>query len=273
MGREQDGLEPWDRRRLLRTLVAVSVAGVLGLVGVAYAVYGAVAASSRPAAATAIDPESRSSGPARRDAIAAAPMLAVPPAAARGGTPSTEAGPAIAVPAAGRVGSADIATGFPQTPEGAVGQLAAIEAAALQGMSIETATALYEAWSEPGAPPASQWELIANIQAFLASNAGSKAGPGGALVVATPVAGRVKGSDGTDWVVACVLMDVQAKVATTARIAYGHCERMQWDDGRWVIGAGAAPARAPSTWPGTDLARRGGWATWATAESGERGEQ
>lgn len=267
MGRAEDSLEPWDRRRLLRTLVAVSVAGVLGLFGVGYAVYSAVAASSRPAAAVTVSgPESMGPGQARRDAIAAAPMLAVPPAAARGGAPSTEVGPAIAVPAAGRVGPADVATGFPRTLEGAVGQLGAIESAVLQGMSIETSTAVYQAWSEPGAPPASQWELVANIQAFLASNAGTKAGPAVPLVVTTPVAGQVKGIDGPDWVVACVLMDVQAQIVATARIAYGHCERMQWDGDRWVIGAGTAPSRAPSTWPGTDLARQAGWAGWSTVE-------
>lgn len=268
MGRGEDSLEPWDRRRLLRTLVAVSIVGVLGLVGVGYAVYSAVAASPQRAAAPGggRDPASVPSGSERRDAVAAEPMLAVPPGAARTGTPSAEVGPTIVVPAAGRVGPADIATGFPQTPEGAVGQLAAIEGPVLQGMSIETATAVYEAWSAPGAPPASQWELIANIQAFLASNAGTKAGSAGALVTATPVAGQVKGSDGPDWVLACVLMDVQAQVATTARIAYGHCERMQWNGGRWVIGAGTAPSRAPSTWPRTDLARQAGWANWGTVE-------
>ena len=55
------------------------------------------------------------------------------------------------------------------------------------------------------------------------------------------MAAQVKGSDGPDWVLACVLMDVQAQVASTGRIAYGHCERMQWDEARWVIGAGTAP--------------------------------
>ena len=60
------------------------------------------------------------------------------------------------------------------------------------------------------------------------------------------------------------LLDVKAQISTQARIAYGHCERMQWTDqdgGRWVIGDGPAPARAPSTWPGTDLAGQAGWRT------------
>jgi hypothetical protein len=46
---------------------------------------------------------------------------------------------------------------------------------------------------------------------------------------------------------------------------------MQWTadpatDGRWVIGAGIEPAAAPSTWPGTELARDAGWLTWIPAE-------
>jgi len=107
-------------------------------------------------------------------------------------------------------------------------------------------------------------------------------------VTVTPVAGMVKGVDGDDWVLACVLLDVQAVITTDARIAYGHCERMQWTDGtarksaddtggagnaggpeagggRWMIAPGPSPAPAPSTWPGTDLAIKAGWRTWVDA--------
>ena len=87
--------------------------------------------------------------------------------------------------------------------------------------------------------------------------------------MATPTAAQVKGTDGTDWVLACVLLDVQARIVTQARIAYGHCERMQWstdEGGRWLIAAGSPPAQAPSTWPETDLARQAGWLTWVGSE-------
>jgi hypothetical protein len=85
-----------------------------------------------------------------------------------------------------------------------------------------------------------------------------------AAVVTTPIAAQVKGTDGSDWVLACVLLDIKARLATQARIAYGHCERMQWtpqEGGRWLLGPGTEPARAPSTWPGTDLAVQAGWKT------------
>ena len=194
-------------------------------------------------------------------------MLAVPPQAGRSGTPAATPAPRITIPPAGRVGPARVPTGFPHTPEGALGQLAAIETSVLQGMSIERAHEVHQAWADPAAVPADAWELTANIQAFLGSGAGARADEPTTAVVTTPAAAQVKGTDGPDWVLACVLLDVKARLLTQARIAYGHCERMRWTDadaGRWVIGPGPAPARAPSTWPGTDLAAQAGWRTWVT---------
>ena len=78
----------------------------------------------------------------------------------------------------------------------------------------------------------------------------------------TPVAAQIKGSDGRDWVLACVLLRLAAVAASSASVAYGHCEPMQWHHDRWQVAPGARPAPAPSTWPGTDLARRAGWRTW-----------
>ena len=264
--------DPWGRRRLVRTLAVVAGVAALLLAGLSYAVYSAIASTRSSAAAASPGQEIRSaeqlpSGTARRDAIAAAPMLAVPPEASRSGKPSAQVGPTITIPPAERVGPAGVPTGFPHSPEGAVGQLAAIETTVLQSMSIDRAHQVHAAWSNPGAVAAESWELTANIQAFLASSAGQYASDLRTAVVTTPIAAQVKGTDGTDWLLACVLLDVKAQISTQARIAYGHCERMQWtprDGGRWVIGAGAAPARAPSTWPGTDLAIEAGWKTVTT---------
>ena len=265
-------LDRGDRRRLLRTLLLVALAGVSLLGGLGYAVSSAVTSVGRPQTPTPVAAGQAARqlppGQARRDAIAAAPMLAASPEAGRSGTPANSPAPAITIPPAGKVGPARIATGFPQTPEGAIGQLAAIETTVLQSMSIAQARTVYRAWSVPDAPPVQSWELIANIQAFLGSGAGQYGDDLTVVVVAAPVAAQVKGLDGQDWVVACVLLDVKARIATAARIAYGHCARMQWstdNGGRWVIASGTAPARAPSTWPGTDLASEAGWRPWAGA--------
>ena len=82
--------EQWDRRRLLRTLVLVTLAGVALLAGLGFAVHSAATSIGRsdteptPAGQAA---EQMPPGQARRDAIAAAPMLTVPPQAGRVGHP------------------------------------------------------------------------------------------------------------------------------------------------------------------------------------------
>ena len=74
--------------------------------------------------------------------------------------------------------------------------------------------------------------------------------------------------DGPDWAVACVLFEVRATITVQAQMGYGYCERMQWQNGRWMIAPGASPARAPSTWPGSELSIRAGWRTWVDAAEG-----
>ena len=167
------------------------------------------------------------------------------------------------------MGPADVPTGFPPTPQGALGQLAAIDTTVLTAMSIEHTGAVHQAWALPGAPGVEQWAMTGNVQAFLAAS-GSPTLDDISVVTVAPVAGQVKGTDGDDWTVACVLLDVRATITAFARIGYGHCERMQWHDdgqgGRWMIAPGAQPALAPSTWPGSQAAVDAGWATWADAE-------
>ena len=36
----------------------------------------------------------------------------------------------------------------------------------------------------------------------------------------------MKGVDGPDWLVACVLLEVRATISAEARMGYGYCERM-----------------------------------------------
>ena len=45
------------------------------------------------------------------------------------------------------------------------------------------------------------------------------------------------------------------------RVAVWDCARMRWDDkgDRWMIAAGATPARAPLTWPRSELSYRAGF--------------
>jgi hypothetical protein len=262
----------WDRRRLLVVLACVVAAVTLLLVGLGYAVYFALTSATgtaKPVPATAAAP--LASGPqvargeAHRDEIASAPMLAVGPADSRASTPAAVAGPTINIPASTRQGPASVPAGFPRTPEGAVAQLAAIETTVLQGMSIAAANQVYEQWALPGGVGIAGWEITQDVQAFLTTAQMGSEKDMASSVVATPAAAQVKGTDGTDWVLACVLLDMRATITADARMGYGYCERMQWHASRWMIAPGTPPARAPSTWPGSDLSIKVGWRTWVAS--------
>jgi hypothetical protein len=256
----------WDRRRLLTVLAIVLAAGLLLLAGLGYAVYLAAWSAGPPGPgrpAGTPGPGTTRTGEDRRDRIAAAPMLRVDPTASRPTAPAPVPGPVLTVPPATTAGPVRVPSGFPRTPAGAVGQLAAIETTVLQAMSIPLAHRVYRAWALPGGTGPGGWELTGNVRAFLgAAGMGAELDPA-ATVVATPAAGQVKGTDGPGWTLACVLLEVEAIITTHAGIGYGHCERMQWQAGRWMIGPGAPPAAAPSTWPGSEPSVRAGWRTWA----------
>ncbi|HEY5179072.1 MAG TPA: hypothetical protein VIJ07_04750, partial [Dermatophilaceae bacterium] len=252
----QVNADGWDRRRLLLVLACVIAAATLLLLGLACAVYFALTSATRtakpvPANAAALPvPGSQATrGAARRDQIASAPMLAVGPADSRASTPAARAGPTITIPASTRQGLASVPAGFPRTPEGAVAQLAAIETTVLQGMSIAAANQVYEQWALPGGVGVAGWEITQDVQAFLTTAQMGTEKDMTSSVVATPAASQVKGTDGPGWVLACVLLDMRATITADAAMGYGYCERMQWSAGRWMIGSGTPPARAPSTWP------------------------
>lgn len=168
--------------------------------------------------------------------------------------------PAIRLPAATTVGASGVPSGFPNTLEGAAAQLAAIEVRVLSAMSLPLATEVYRDWAIPGGVGAANWSQTRNVQSFLthARQSSNQLDPG-TLVSVTPVAIQIKGTDGPDWVVACVLLDVRAALRAEARMGYGTCERMQWTGDRLLIGPGAPPAPAPSTWPGSDASVEAGW--------------
>lgn len=256
---------PWSRTRLLVMLAGITVALGLLITGLGLAAWSAIttpgaAAPPTPAAAGEVVVVSV------RDRIAAAPMAAVDEDAAFTPDPATVVAPQIVVPVATvEVGPAGVPSGFPRTPEGAVGQLAAIEKTVLESMSLPVARDVHTAWVAPGGPAVEEWELTRNVVSFLAAGRqGGQQKDLTTLVTLTPAAGLVKGSDGPGWTVVCVLMDVQVAIRTEARMGYGFCSRMQWNpvEQRWLIAAGTPPAPAPSAWPGSVAAVEAGWLAW-----------
>ena len=283
----------WGRRRLLAILAVATTSAVLLLTGLGYAIHLALTPAEQippsPVELTHGNPPSgirTSDTPAadlsadeRRDRIAAAPMPPAPPADAEPAPPATELADPITVPSATMAGPAMVPSGFPQTPEGAVAQLAAIETTVLQAMSIPVAHAVHEQWALPGGTGAGEWSLTGHVRSFLGAARMGAERDLRTVVMATPAGALVKGTDGPDWVLACVLLEVRAVIESEARIGYGHCERMQWQSigtdgpnqtgtvgGRWMIAPGDPPAVAPSTWPGSAQAIAAGWKTWVDGE-------
>ncbi len=158
-------------------------------------------------------------------------------------------------------GPGGVASGFEHTPEGAVAQLAAIDEFVLTAMRPELARDTYRVWALPGSPEPDAWLMTRNVDSFTAALARAGYGQAHVVVQVRPVAGQLTAIDGPDQVVACVLLDVRVTVKTEARLGYGHCERLQWADGRWQIGPGQPPT-PPA--PGGPAAAAAGWRPFTT---------
>lgn len=248
-------------RSYLALLAGVVAVALLLVVGVSLAIFYAITGQPAPTASH-IDPLGRADALGVRDRIAAAPMLATTSVEATGGTPALGVLPEIEIPLADRIGPSGVPTGYPQSPEGAVGQLGEILVSVLGSMDLAHAQQVQQVWFEDPTGSGEVWPVLGLIQSFLeAGQMPSGLDPGASLRV-VPAAGQVKGSDGDRWHVACVLVKITYTFREQARLAYGHCERMAWTGDRWLIGAGTHPVPAPSTWPGTEPAVRAGWLAW-----------
>ena len=244
------------------------VAMVLTLVGGGLAIWHATN-GARPAAVATGEPTTvPNDARPSRDEIAAAAMPVVDPQAAFHPDPATVPGGSIVVPQPTVLdGPAGVPTGFPHTDEGAVGQWAAIVQTVLESMSLPRTREIHTAWVRPGGPGFDQWTLTRNVTSFLtASRQGGDEKDLTTVVSAIPAGAVVKGGDGSDWTVVCVLLDVQAWIKTESRMGYGLCSRMEWIYGRWQIATGAEPTPAPSAWPGSTAAVAAGWLGWREGE-------
>jgi len=266
----QESAGEWSRQHLLIVLGTVVAVVALLIAGLTYAVGSALNTDTADAPASLESADASwptdangERGDQYRDSIAAAPMLEVGPGDLKPAAPTLAEPKQIAIDLPSSTGQVDVPTGFPHSPGGAVGQLAAIETAALGPMSLGYARDIHHAWASEDAK-FGQWEIAQSIQSFHAS-AGTVDGDGAVTLTATPVGAQVKGTDGPDWVLACVQLDINVTVVEETRFGYGHCARMQWADGRWMIAPGAPPAQAPSTWPGSQRSLDAGWRLWVDA--------
>ncbi len=273
--RLDEGAAPeWSRQKLLAALSLLAVLAVGFLAGAGLwvwfllhphptAVPAAGGAPGRAATVTA-GTDLGSAGEAaavqaRRDAAAAAPMPAADPAAAQPAVLSVRDPGSIDLPASTGPGPIGIASGFPQTPQGALAQLIAIDTDVLNTATLDHAREVIGGWAAPGGPSGQSWSAVKALASFHSAAGLSGGASPGLSMRATPMMGLVKAADGPDWAVVCVDFEVDATLARTARIAAADCQRMAWDGDRWLVGPGAEPAPAPSIWPGTAAAIDAGY--------------
>ena len=166
--------------------------------------------------------------------------------------------------------AATLPTGFPHTPPGAVAQLAAIDTAAFADLDPATVASVHRAVTTRGAVPLTDWTPAVGVRAILHA-IGRPAGSPEVSASWTITHAQIKGVlAGGDFVLACVLGELDAAYHSTARAGVGDCQRMVWTGDRWLIGPGAQPAPAPSTWPGSAdcvRARMAGGAQCLTSRS------
>jgi hypothetical protein len=256
---------------MLSVVVAGGIGVLAGLIYLVAVILVGGGTDASPAQAKPLPTSTSSTAPARaqaqdpnalrwsEDALAAKPMLQLLPSAAQPQPlVAAAAGPPIRLPAA-TVHTELVLTGFPRTAEGAVAQLAAVDEAALKNLSRAQLQLVY-AWAViPGGFSLDDWNMSVGVNAGL-RGAGLTDSTPELQVSYTVTQAQVKGTlDGGDFVVACVLGEIDGNYRNSARAGVGDCQRMVWGAGRWRIGPGLQPAYAPSAWPGSSDSVRAGW--------------
>lgn len=248
------GPEEWDRRRL-QVLLGLAVFVVIAVaVGIVWSVQALIGGTNTRAGDSA---EARSyERQIANDGEPAAKLADAQP-----GPLSTETAGTIALPQPAKLGESQVATGFPRTVEGAVAQLIAIDQRAIQSASVVTAQDVIARWAMPGGPTPQTWSGVEAVTVLLSSSGLPANGTTDLQVVLDPAMGFIKGTPTDDAVPACVDFVVTVTVGRTPanRIAVADCQRMVWNDGRWVIGPGLEPAPSPSLWPGTQASYDAGY--------------
>lgn len=192
--------------------------------------------------------------------------------AARPGPLSTLEQGRIGLPAATELGPGGVPTGFPDSPEGALAQLAAIDQTALAGASLPAAQVIAKEWIAPGGPDANDWSVVRALDEMLTASGQPGAGSDLRLTV-EPTMGAFR-NDGTltasaddpSAPIACVDFVVSLTTSSTDQIAAADCQRMTRTGSRWVIATGPEEPAPASLWPGSAESVEAGW-SWLEVTS------
>ncbi|MFS8102674.1 hypothetical protein LFM09_36655 [Lentzea alba] len=243
-------------------IVAVVLLGAVAAVVVAHHATDPHSASTSSPTSTSETVTRNGTAAQDENVLAAAPMLQLPAQAAQPQAMTTgSAGPAIAVAAPTITNGRWIPGGFPETPEGALGQLKALNETALASADPQVYALGYRELSEPGAPDPGSTGLTSLLRSMRARAQLPAAGSVTGLTASYLVThGQVKGAvTASHYVVVCVLGQFSVGFNGEAVAAgVGDCQAMRWSGTGWRIAAGALAAAAPCAWPGSaDMVKAG----------------
>ena len=245
------GPEEWNRRGLqvLLGMAALVVAAVV--TGIVWSVIELVSVGE-------VNEEPRAEyGAADRDSDAASASSIE---GAQPGPLSTGSTGTIRIPQASALGEAQVGTGFPQSAEGALAQLIAIDRRAIESASVVTAQDVIAAWAAPGGPSPESWSGVAAVQTLLEA-AGLPANGSADLAIQLDPAMALIQDAGPGTATVCVNFILAATVAGNQpdRVAAADCQHMTWRGDRWAIAPGEEAAPTPSLWPGTQASYDAGY--------------
>ncbi|MCE0538629.1 hypothetical protein LWF15_24320 [Kineosporia rhizophila] len=159
----------------------------------------------------------------------------------------------IVIPGSTTAGIHGVATGYPQTAEGAVAQLAAIDVAVLRA-SLDAAGDALRDWSHGNAQPG--WSIEALINEVLQQR--------GHRPEVMPVMARIGRTATLNRFDVCVLLQVQdaserRQSPDRSAHSFAHCEAMVWNERRWLIAPGKAAQPQAVPQPGSAEAYKAGY--------------
>lgn len=247
----------------LTTVVVAAIVLVGAVAAVVIARYVTPARSAPSTMSSAPATPSPAGAGAEEQALAAQPMLQLPAQAAQPQAMTTaSAGAAIAVPAPSITVGRWIPGGFPASPEGALGQLIALNVTVLAAADPQVYATGYRAVSEPDAPDPGSTGLAALLRSMRSRAQLPATGSVDGLSASFRVThGQIKGTaSGGRFAVVCVLGQFTVGVDGQAVAAgVGDCQAMRWNGAEWRVAAGALAAAAPCAWPGSADAVKAGY--------------
>jgi hypothetical protein len=259
------------RKRAGLSLTAVLVTALVLIGGVVAVVIARQATDPEPvptAPATGIAPTTTQTATGAdsataENALAARPMMQLPAQAAQPqALTTTTAGPAITVPTPPATTGRWLPDGFPDTPEGALGQLKALDEIVMAAADPQVYARGFHELAEPGAPDPGSTGLSTLLTSLRTRAQLPATGPVPGLSASYQVThGQIKGatSDGR-YVVVCVLGQFSAGVnGRLVSAGVGDCQALRWTGTQWRIASGALAAPAPSAWPGSADAVKAGY--------------